>query len=382
MDTPPVNVPITHISAHYARLHAIVITLLLALSILLVGARVYSRYSALHRLNLDDWIISAGFMFAFGNWTSLIYASRQRLEYDDIIPASVLRTLAPLSVVSALLSTWAVALIKTSIAVMLLRFQKTKVWEISLYILIALQVIVAVFLTILQTTRCVPINANWDPTVPNARCLGDNAFRISLTVGSVIVIATDVILSLMPIAFLRNMRHPLRDRIVIGGLMSLGVVASAASVVKTVVIQKYSRDPRDDPIGTGIAISLWASIEEQLGIIAACVPCLKAFSHRLLARMGLASSYKARRSFGSYNRYGGDSLTHNRVASRLRGETTTTIHASRNHKWTEVDEEVLVHRPDHDGILRETEVEIEMSRPERSVAPEARIGLSNLRKGS
>jgi hypothetical protein len=148
-------------------------------------------------------------------------------------------------------------------------------------------IVTAVFVTVMQSTRCVPIQALWDTTLTADHCWSQGAFKVGLTVASVLVILTDVIFALIPLLFLRHIRRSIRDRLIIAFLMSLGLFAAAASIVKTVIVQRF--DQSADPSGSGLSIALWASIEAQVGIMAACIPCLRAPFLRLLGRLGLSS---------------------------------------------------------------------------------------------
>ena len=209
----------------------------------------------------------------------------------DSVPFSFIFEVAPLTVVAEITTTWSVALLKTSIAVMLLRFQRARGWTWFLYFVMGLQIVTAVYMTIMQSTRCVPMRDLWDPTVPDnlKHCWGVDAFKVSMTVTSVLVILTDVIYATIPLTFIRHIRRSARDRLVIGFLLSLGLFASAASIVKTVMVHRF--DQTNDPAGHGMAIALWASIEAQVGIIAACVPCLRGPFIRLLTRLGISTEY-------------------------------------------------------------------------------------------
>ena len=64
--------------------------------------------------------------------------------------------------------------------------------------------------------------------------------------------------------------------------MSLGLVATAIACIK---IPTFGR--RGDTLRTTIYSSMLAKIEEQVGIIAACLPCLKSPAERALRRMGI-----------------------------------------------------------------------------------------------
>ncbi len=222
----------------------------------------------------------------------------------EYLPLSFLGEAGPLTIVAEIASTWSVALLKTSIAIMLLRFQQARSWALFLYAVIGVQIATAVFVTIMQLTRCIPIQATWDFTLPQDRCWSQGSLKAGLTVAAVLVIITDFIFALIPLVFLRHVRRSLRDRIIIGFLMSLGLFASAASVVKAVTVQGFN-DSSDS--GTGLSIALWASIEAQVGIIAACIPCLRAPFVRLLSRLGISSALSGNATSGNKSGWQGQS---------------------------------------------------------------------------
>ncbi len=241
----------------------------------------------------------------------------------EYLPLSFLAEAGPLTIVAELMSTWSVALLKTSIAIMLLRFQQARSWAMFLYFIIGVQIATAVFVTIMQLTRCVPIQATWDVTLPKDHCWSQGALKAGLTVAAVLVIITDFIFALIPLVFLRHVRRSLRDRVIIGFLMSLGLFASAASIVKAVTVQGFN-DSADS--GTGLAIALWASIEAQVGIIAACIPCLRAPFVRLLGRLGISSGHSGGATSGHKSGWQGQSQPLGHGTSR-----SVRIHSTAKH---------------------------------------------------
>jgi hypothetical protein len=286
-----------------------------------------------------------------------------RATINDIpsMPIADFVATAPLVVVSELLSTWALALVKTSIAIMLIRFQQTSsAWCRFLYTIIAVQITTATYLTVVHLTRCIALEALWNPTIPDKKCWNGDAFRASLTATSVLVIVTDVIYALMPLTFLRHMRRPIRDRIVIGVLLSLGLVATGASIAKTVVVQGFNNSHAPvDPVSGGLAIALWAAIEEQLALIAACIPCLKAPFHRVLLQFGVLPTKNE--TVGGDDHIGG-------VPKRQ----TYMVSAARSHLALSASAEEIL-RPEgaverkYVQVLLTTEVLIEMSKRNSTV---------------
>lgn len=209
------------------------------------------------------------------------------------VPLTEVVARSPLSVVSEVMSALSVPLIKISVTLMLLRLLMSRPWRQFLFTMIGVQVVVAIYVTIMQTTRCIPLSALWEPPSPTnpPKCWGTDAFRISLSVTSVITIVTDVVLSLTPLTFLLRMRQSRKERILIGLLMGLGLLASGASIAKTVILQTFDSSGSDHGQVAGLHIALCANLEEQLGLIAACLPCLKALFQRLLKRAGMTSQY-------------------------------------------------------------------------------------------
>jgi hypothetical protein len=77
-----------------------------------------------------------------------------------------------------------------------------------------------------------------------------------------IFIATDIFLSLFPLTFIRQLKRPRREKIVLGILMAMGLVASAASIMRLIVTSFYVSD--SDPLYDIVIPAIWGSIEEYL----------------------------------------------------------------------------------------------------------------------
>ncbi|KAK1753323.1 hypothetical protein QBC47DRAFT_348880 [Echria macrotheca] len=285
---PPADLPglpVTDLQIYYGVTYVGVIATLCGISTLLVITRVVSRWRST-RIAIDDYFLIASSTLGIVEMSCLIaivepvISTRPKFLLFDSIGRN-----APLTMIAEVCSSWSVALTKTSIALLLVRLQHARAWTIFLFIIIGIQVLSAVFITILQTTRCIPTEAIWNPNVIAAWCWSAEAFKATMTAVSSLVVATDAVFALMPLTFLHQIRSSLFHRIVIACLMGLGLFASAASIVKTVMVNRF--DTGGDVSANGLAIALWASTESQVGIIAACIPCLRAPFLRLLARTGL-----------------------------------------------------------------------------------------------
>ncbi|KAK4455261.1 hypothetical protein QBC34DRAFT_66520 [Podospora aff. communis PSN243] len=291
----PEGLPVTALQIRNSRIYIGVTAPTFAIAIVLVVARLASRWKSAAGIAADDYLIIAAVVLSCVEIALIIATVSANLAIPSpaLIPFATIGRNAPMTIIAEIFTTWCVALIKTSIAVMLVRLQRnSKGWTRFLYALIGLQVLTAVFVTVLHCTRCIPTEAVWNPHIVNKWCWSDDAFKITMTTASTIVIVTDVIFSLIPLTFLHLIRRTAVHRVIIGGLMSLGLFASSASAIKTIKVHRFNAD--GDAAGNGIAIALGASLEGTVGIIAACLPCLRGPFLGLLSRLGIYSEFTTR----------------------------------------------------------------------------------------
>jgi hypothetical protein len=107
-----------------------------------------------------------------------------------------------------------------------------------------------------------------------------------------IYIVMDVTLSLMPIRFIRTLNRSLSEKILICVLMALGLLATAMACAKMTTFNTFGEG---DPMQATIMPSLWAKLEEEVGIIASSLPCLKSPVETLLKKMGILNEHQLTR---------------------------------------------------------------------------------------
>jgi len=107
----------------------------------------------------------------------------------------------------------------------------------------------------------------------------------------------DFTLATMPLKLIRTLNRPLRERILIACLMAMGLVATIIAGIKT---KTFKDVYLGDPLSTTVDGSMWAKLEELVGIIAACMPCLKAPAEKLLRRAGILSDQQDSMSMPSF----------------------------------------------------------------------------------
>ncbi|KAF2398790.1 hypothetical protein EJ06DRAFT_496547 [Trichodelitschia bisporula] len=262
---------------------------LFAVALAFYACRVYTRVYSSMRIRPDEYFMFAAIVLTavqYGIFLQGIHLGVGRHVYYSK-PASVTKAMRGVWI-QLLLWTWSITLIKISIAVMLLRIRRDNPWRYWVYFLIGFVVSSAIVSTVLQFVQCSPVSAFWNPTVPGAKCWTPNKRRVSLYTIAAVFIAADVTLSLLPLTFVAKLRRPLREKVIICGLTGLGLFATAAALIKLLLIKHYVSTV--DTLWEAVELGMWEYIEEFVGIIAACIPCLKAPFERLLRKYGLIST--------------------------------------------------------------------------------------------
>ncbi|KAK4151820.1 hypothetical protein C8A00DRAFT_16792 [Chaetomidium leptoderma] len=280
--TPP---PMFHVServAFLSRVHVGTTIPLLALCLVPLFARIYVRIWPVWRFGLDDGFIVAGLFAAIADWALLaqeLFFEPQEISYE--------RTFSTVAVAYFAIPVWCLAmtLIKTSIVLTLLRLPLRRTWKVGLYILLAIQLMHWLANLVYTFAKCQPYHAAWDLTVDPRSCPSNEIDIIVSMTASGINIATDLVLSVAPMFIFWNLRRPLRERILICSLTSIGLFATAASIMKVVVVARWAG--ANDQWESAITLATWTVTEQFVSILAACSPSLKGPIERLLNKLGI-----------------------------------------------------------------------------------------------
>src|ERR1700761_3701753 len=146
-----------------------------------------------------------------------------------LTPETVVR-FAHLALVAEPLWVWEVTFIKISVASMFLRFARSlsrqMTWRVIMYFSIFYLFASASIVLVLQMTECKPLRFYWNPTVPGGYCRSPQEVRTGIIATSVVFAFSDFQFSLLPLTFIVTLKRPLRERIAMACLMTLGLLAS------------------------------------------------------------------------------------------------------------------------------------------------------------
>lgn len=249
-----------------------------AIGIILLGARFYTRSRIICKIGLDDWTMLFAVVLAI--ITTVIvtlevhYGVGRHAAYltvPHLVKAvQMIWLTAPFSTMSACFG-------KISIALLLMRIDdRNRSYRIFLWCLIVLLFVVNLLLTIITFAQCTPVYFLWDrlaePNVSyHGSCWNPNVQKNYGYFQGAFSSFSDLVLALFPILIVWKLQMETRLKIGLAGVMGLGVVATAASIVKTAELKNLST-----PDFTWNAVNLvyWYMAENWIIIISACIPTL------------------------------------------------------------------------------------------------------------
>ncbi|KAG9194292.1 hypothetical protein G6011_04327 [Alternaria panax] len=259
------------------------------IALMVFGARMWSRWRPVYRMQLDDHACTLAYVLIVINTSLLLAAMPYTFTHQpDAFFLSESQEAFHKASIAQPIWAWSMVFVKVFFALMLLRIPPSKHLRGFLWGMIVLQITLGVYNTLATLLQCVPVHKAWDllGTVPG-RCWSRQAVRTSSITVSVIHIMTDFMLALLPISFLRHIQRPIRERVIVGALMGLGFFAGVASILKILAAMDFGKT--GDQMNESITIGMWSVIEELVGFIVICVPCLRSPFQRILQYCGVVS---------------------------------------------------------------------------------------------
>lgn len=185
------------------------------------------------------------------------------------------------------------AMAKLSMGLFLLRVVQVRWQRIALWAAVLVTTSTSVALTIMLWNQTDPVKASWDPLrTPGKWNISIQPMSVGLGVWSSIC---DFFFAIFPWLFIWSLKMPQREKIMLASGMSLGVIAGACGIVRTVVLARL--DVFNYTLNF-VPYFAWAGAEIAVAMICIGVPTLRPL---YLRTRGIVSSLGYGRSVRSHN---------------------------------------------------------------------------------
>ncbi|RDL33300.1 Integral membrane protein [Venustampulla echinocandica] len=279
---------------------------LCTLSAGVVGARVWIRLRLVKAGGWDVAFIVMAMLCAMANSAVVTAAIHHgmgkhgsELSDYDRVQASMLDWIS--QSLHVLSTNWG----KVSVALLLVRIiQNANNHKYYFYAGMVLQTIFNVVCVYTIFGQCTPAATLWDPSVKGSCWSPESQRDYAFFQGSFSAF-TDLVLAIYPAITIWNLSMPRKLKAGLAALMSLGVIAMIAAIVKTINIASLTA--RSDYTHDTMDLAIWACTEQYLIIIAACIPTLRPLVNQKIAK----------RLFNSSNYVHGKSVSNPKRSKRL-----------------------------------------------------------------
>jgi len=280
---PPID-PGYHAGDRFDAISLAPIGVLLVICCTTTALRIFWRIKPTWRIGIDDLTLVFALILTI-IWYGITAAEYHHGRGIEGLPP-VLPTVGPMIVATGVLWVWALNLIRISIAFMLLRLKDSRPWKIALWSIIVVQVSMLIVGTTMHLVLCNPISDRWAAPGAKTHCIPDPSFKAYGYAFSAFTIVSDLVLSLLPLTFIHGLHRPVHEKVLIGCLMSAGLVATAVAITRLLLIVGLGPGANKGPYLNMVQDLLWG-FELTIGVLAASVPTLKAPIHRKLLSWGV-----------------------------------------------------------------------------------------------
>ncbi|KAK4452960.1 hypothetical protein QBC34DRAFT_397499, partial [Podospora aff. communis PSN243] len=191
------------------------------------------------------------------------------------------------------------ALIRSSVAVFLLRIACARTHRAIIYGALAITWSLSVVYFFILLFQCWPISHFYEQVLgQDGTCMNKNIVPSATVAHSIISACTDIVLALLPVLILWNVHLNKRTKIGIATLLSLGILAGIALLIRIPYI-RFIPISSPDFLDQASDTALWSLLEISLGAIAGCAatmrPLLRGLGFRFGTRTGRSSRSGPRR---------------------------------------------------------------------------------------
>ncbi|KAF2796645.1 hypothetical protein K505DRAFT_373057 [Melanomma pulvis-pyrius CBS 109.77] len=245
----------------------------MALSVLAVGIRFWSRIITKSRLWWDDWLALAALLLAIAQCVLTIYWTSIGLgKHAKDLPPSHLMAGLKILYANYFLYDVGISLPKLSALFFYARiFRVSQRFAYSLWAVGALVVSWILFAVLSAIWQCKPISRAWDPRV-HGTCLDYYEWWLGSAISSVII---DTIILIMPLPSLWKLSLNLGRK-----LLVVGVLVIAISVGRLVANVRGAHALQLDVTYNIIPIGDWLVAETPISIVSICLPSIFTFVKR------------------------------------------------------------------------------------------------------
>ncbi|PYI15647.1 hypothetical protein BO99DRAFT_467685 [Aspergillus violaceofuscus CBS 115571] len=156
----------------------------------------------------------------------------------------------------------------------------------GLYAMVTMQVVFAMVSVFIVFFQCRPTQKLWDAS-REGRCWDASVFDDFSYWVSAYTTMTDIVLAVVPIRVFWKLQMRTSTKVGVCIMMGLTLLSAIVTIVKATYLHLFT--DRTDPLYNVVPLVVWGLIEQNVVIVAACIPTLRPFFRKAFESKGYRS---------------------------------------------------------------------------------------------
>ncbi|GAB1314854.1 Rhodopsin domain-containing protein [Madurella fahalii] len=261
------------------------------ISLVIVCLRTYVRAVLISAFGVDDLIILVTWIATAGFAVVTIVQTKWGLGLQEIhdLPSENIYNFGLLQYMGAPFYITSILGFKLALLFSYLRFVPNGTYRHTIIGVIVAAIMFHLSFLLVQLNLCQPARKQWNPDITYGSCLPGAPFYTSM---ASITIVFDVTVMFLPFPLLVKLRIQKRKKLVLLGLLCLGLFITIIQIIRIQTIKQLSNYINSAPL------ILWSAVENNLGILVASVPILVPLVKYYNERSRAASDMQSGRTTG------------------------------------------------------------------------------------
>ncbi|KAM7207889.1 hypothetical protein V8F20_001683 [Naviculisporaceae sp. PSN 640] len=311
--------------------------------------RLYTAQFILKRWHIDDYLIVIGFILAVGDSiTKCILTTYGAGIHIWDVPKPMYRDFAKIGTIAGTFFYHSSTLFtKFSILSFYLRFSSAnRAFRMVVYFVMLVAAGYTIPMALSFLFQCTPMALAWDSRLWGTGSCVDIVLMCYIT--GIINAVVDFIILLLPIWLLKPLRIPLARKLGVTGILMTGGFVCIISAMRTATVNSNNSDT--DYTWTFVPNLVWFLVELYVGILCACLPCLKPFTKRFFPGFSIFSDNLESRFSTSIDVFS-ERVRHARTSLGIGAPARTRMSERRQQGISRVGVDMLQSKPRHSPIF-------------------------------
>ncbi|KJZ80539.1 hypothetical protein HIM_00389 [Hirsutella minnesotensis 3608] len=288
---------------------ALIITcaVLLPLTWLAVGLRIYVRAYMTKSFKIDDWFMVVAQLTFTVVCAIVLEGVRTGLgKHNAALTTNNLVLTLKWQALSIAVYILNMMFVKLSIGVFLLRLAVWTAYKWILWTCLFVFTLWSLGIFFWNMFQCIPVEKQWDFRIQHGYCSSADAIISSAIALSVLTVLSDWVYALLPIPMMWNVKMTKQAKITVVVILGLGIFASIATLVRLRYLDGLQQ--MDDLSYSAIDAMVWTLVEPGVAIFASSLATIRPLLRRFRIK-GFKSSDRTASSstgFSSAGKYSND----------------------------------------------------------------------------